>query len=81
MNQSGWQSVAVREPVKVISHSEPGQDLDGPGRREKSILGLSAKAPAAPHFCLKRKGEKSFNLAVHLLGYGLKEGAPRLIPI
>lgn len=35
MNQSGWQCVAVRELVKVISHVEPGQDLDGPSWRQE----------------------------------------------
>lgn len=29
MNQSGWQCAAVREPVRVITHVELGQDLDG----------------------------------------------------
>jgi len=30
MNQSGWQSSAVRELVRVISHVKLGQDLIGP---------------------------------------------------
>lgn len=29
MNQSGWQCAAVRELVRVITHVELGQDLDG----------------------------------------------------
>lgn len=35
VNQSGWQCAAVREPVRVITHFELGQDLDGLSRQQE----------------------------------------------
>lgn len=35
MNQSGWQCVAVKEPVRVIRHVKLGQDLVGLGRQQE----------------------------------------------
>lgn len=35
MNQSGWQCVAVKEPVRVICHVKLGQDLVGLGRQQE----------------------------------------------
>lgn len=35
MNQSGWQCVAVKEPVRVIRHVKLGQDLVGLRRQQE----------------------------------------------
>lgn len=53
MNQSGWQCAAVREPVRVITHVELGQDLDGPSwQQERRDSGRFYRRNSCPALCL-----------------------------